>query len=115
MSRSVRDYLKHIRDVTLYLQSSVEGVSKTEFLSDETLKRAFVRSIEVVGEATKQIPSELLSEYPQIEWRSIARMRDHLILSYFGIDYDIVWDVLINHVPKLSQVVDEMLRRKDIH
>lgn len=69
----------------------------------------------MIGEATKQLPSELLSAYPQIEWRAIAGMRDRLIHSYFGIDYDIVWDVLINHVPKLSQVVDEMLRRKDIH
>lgn len=114
MSRSVRDYLKHIRDETAYLQTHIAGVSKSDFMSHETLKRAFVRSIEVIGEATKQLPSELLSEYPQIQWRAIAGMRDRLIHSYFGIDYDIVWDVLMNHVPQPSKVIDEMLQREDL-
>jgi uncharacterized protein with HEPN domain len=47
--------------------------------------------------------------------RAIAGMRDRLIHSYFGIDYDIVWDVLINHIPVMSETIDKMLRRDDIH
>ena len=59
MSRSVREYLKHIRDEISYLKSEIEGIDKVEFLDDETLKRAFVRSIEVIGEATNNIPEDL--------------------------------------------------------
>lgn len=56
-----------------------------------------MRSLEIIGEATKQIPDHLCEQYPEIEGRASAGMRDRLVHSYFGIDYDIVWDVLVNH------------------
>jgi uncharacterized protein with HEPN domain len=59
-------------------------------MRDETLKRAFVRSIEVIGEATRNIPIETRQKYPQVDWKAMAGMRDRLIHGYFGIDYDIV-------------------------
>jgi len=65
-------------------------------LDDETLKRAFVRSIEIIGEAVKKIPSDFKQKYSHIEWRTMAGMRDKLIHDYFGIDYEIVWDVVTN-------------------
>lgn len=114
MSRSVREYLRHIRDEISYLEAVSLGMDKDNFLVDETLKRAFVRSLEIIGEATKNIPDDLRDEYPQIPWRAIAGLRDHLIHAYFGIDYDIVWDVLRNHIPILAETIDVMLQREDI-
>ncbi len=60
------------------------------------LKRAYVRSLEVIGEAVKQLPNDLRQKYPAIEWRAMAGMRDQLIHNYFGVDFDIVWDVVAN-------------------
>lgn len=114
MSRSVRDYLKHIRDEIIYLQSESARLQKVDFLENNSLKRAFVRSLEVIGEATKRVPDYLKQEYPDIQWRAIVGMRDHLIHGYFGIDYDIVWDVIENQIPQLSSVINEMLERDDI-
>jgi uncharacterized protein with HEPN domain len=112
MSPSTREYLQHILDETAYIMSNTEGLGKTSFLEDETLKRAYTRSIEVIGEAVKQLPHELRQKYSVIEWRAMAGMRDRLIHSYFGVDYDIVWDVVINKIPTLDAEIKRILKQE---
>ena len=112
MSPSTREFLKHILDETTYLLDSSSNLGKAAFLQDETLKRAYSRSIEVIGEAVKQLPEELCQKYNGVNWTSIARMRDKLIHKYFGVDYDIVWDVVANKVPSLDAEVRQMLKQE---
>lgn len=84
-----------------YLAEKSAGVERSAFLNDETLKRAFVRSIEIIGEAAKQVPDDFRASHPKFEWRAMAGMRDRLIHGYFGVDYELVWDVVVNKVPEL--------------
>jgi len=113
MFRSPLEYLRHILDETAYLLSQTKGLSKEQYLLDETLRRAFVRSIEVIGEAAKQVPEDTRQKYPQVEWRAMMGMRDRLIHGYFGIDHDIVWDVVINKIPGLQQEIEKILGQEE--
>jgi len=76
MSLSPREYIRHILDEIAYLQSKLPATDFHSFKSDTTLTRAFVRSLEVIGEAAKKIPEDFRSKQPDIEWRKIAGMRD---------------------------------------
>ncbi len=109
MSPSPSSYLRHILDEIRYLLESEKELTKEAFLSDETKKRAFVRSLEIIGEATKKLPEDFHSANPDIEWRAIAGMRDRLIHGYFGVDYEIVWDVVVSKLPALRDEVERLL------
>jgi uncharacterized protein with HEPN domain len=112
MSPSAREYLQHILDEVTYIMTSSDSLDKANFVQDETLKRAYVRSIEVIGEAVKQLPISLRQKYTAIEWRALAGMRDRLIHNYFGVDYDIVWDVVTNKVPELDVEVRKIIEQE---
>ena len=85
MSKDPVEYLRHIRDECLFLRSKIgPGLSWSEFLGDETLKRAVVRSLEIIGEATKNIPADFKAQHETIWWKEMAGMRDRLINDYMG-------------------------------
>jgi uncharacterized protein with HEPN domain len=108
MPKDPIDYLKHIRDECSYILSiSGEGLSKNYFLNDETIKRAVVRSLEIIGEATKKVPADFKVKYDSIHWKNMAGMRDRLIHDYIGVDYSIEWDVIKNKIPELyNQIIN---------
>lgn len=96
------ELIRHMIDECDYIIEASEGMDIEEFLSDETIKRAFTRSIEVIGEAAKQVPDEYRGSHADIDWRRITGMRDILIHGYHRIDYVILWDA-IQSIPDLRE------------
>lgn len=70
-----------------------------------------VRSLEIIGEASKKVDDEFKLLHPYIEWRKMAGTRDRLIHNYFGVDYDIVWDLIKNKLPELREALTEILQQ----
>ena len=112
MSKLPLEYLKHIVEETEFLISETKNLSEEDFSLNPILKRAFVRSLEIIGEASKNIPSDFRNKYSNVDWKNIARMRDKLIHHYFGIDYEIVWDVVKNEIPSLHKQILEIMNKE---
>lgn len=107
--KACKPYLIHILQEIKYLSGESSHLSFEEFASDETFKRAFVRSLEIIGEAVKNIPDSVRQKYPAIDWRKIAGMRDKLIHAYFGVNYHLIWSVVQNELPDLEGQIQKIL------
>ena len=103
MSRDWRLFLGDILQSCAKVRRYTAGMRQPQFLADERTYDAVVRNIELIGEAAKRLPPDVCQAMPQIEWRKIAGMRDWLAHGYFGIDPDILWDVIQNKVPELVE------------
>jgi len=109
MSASNLELVRHILVETTFILKHTEQKSKEEVINDEVLCRAVVRSLEIIGEATKKLDDEFKSIHNHIEWKKIAGTRDKLIHDYFGIDYDIVWNIIETKIHDLDYFLKELL------
>lgn len=101
MSRDYRLYLDDIRDACAKVIRYAQGRNQSQFLSDDKTFDAVVRNLEIIGEAAKHVPHDVQEGYPGVKWRKIAGLRDVVAHDYFGLDEDVLWDVIQNQVPAL--------------
>jgi len=111
MSRNERMYLTDILDSCSKIQSFTVNVTRNELIEDVKTYDAVVRNLEIIGEATKHISDDTRKQLPGIQWRKMAGMRDILTHDYFGIDNDILWDIVKNKVPQLYKVISGFLAK----
>ena len=107
--RDFRLFMKDIRDSSEKILKYANRVPVHEFLKDQMLIDAIVRNLEIIGEAVKNIPDGIKKKYPQIEWRKIAGLRDILIHEYFGVDTDVLWDIVKNKIPSLNKEIKKIV------
>ncbi|MBO9340141.1 MAG: DUF86 domain-containing protein [Chloroflexus sp.] len=102
MSRDPRLYLDDIRESCEKIVRYSQGLDLNQLIhQDEKSFDAIVRNLEIIREAVKRIPSEMRVRYPDVEWKKIAGLRDIVAHEYFGLDEDILWDVVQNRIPVL--------------
>jgi len=114
MSASNIELLKHIAIETAFILKYTQHKTKEDFLQDDLLCHAIVRSLEIIGEASKKIDPDFKYVHPNIEWKKMAATRDKMIHDYFGIDYEIVWDIIEHKIPELDFAVNEILRYESL-
>ena len=91
------------------IQNYLENVTKDNFLKNKMLQDALVRNIEIIGEASKNLSTELRENNPHISWREIMRMRDKIVHHYFRLNLDVIWQTVTEDVPKLKIEIEIIL------
>ncbi|MCK4621416.1 MAG: DUF86 domain-containing protein [Desulfuromonadales bacterium] len=104
-NRRSDDYINDIKEAIDDIADFTGGMSFEEFTSDKKTINAVIRSLEVLGEATKNIPSSIRNQYPDIPWKQMAGMRDVLIHNYMGVDLMTVWKVVEDRLPDLKSKI----------
>jgi len=102
MPKEYKVYLNDILECIEKIEKYTKGVSYEKFAKSTLIEDAVIRNLEVIGEAVKKIPADVKREYSGIEWKKISGLRDVLIHEYFGINLEIVWDIIVNKIPELK-------------
>jgi len=88
-------------------------MSYEQFIKDKKTLNAVVRSIEVIGEASKRLPLSLKAKNSELPWREITGMRDKLIHAYFGMDTETIWKTVKENIPQLKQTIKKMAKDQE--
>ncbi len=106
VSLYVTDILSGMRDAEQF----IEGMSYQQFLDDKKTFNAVVRAIEVIGEAAKNVPATIRTQYPAIPWKEMAGMRDKVTHFYFGVDREAIWIAVKERIPSLIPTIEQILK-----
>jgi uncharacterized protein with HEPN domain len=108
MQRELKTYIEDIITAIKKIEKYVAGMTKEDLIKNELVQDAVVRNLEVIGEAVKKIPDDIRNNYTDIPWKKIAGLRDILVHEYFGINMNIVWDVVENKLQPLKAAATDL-------
>lgn len=106
-------YLKDILVAMNAIEQFVDGQEFEQFKNDDKTSSAVIRKFEIIGEASKQIPTEIKAAFSNVPWKEMAGMRDRLIHFYFGVQHELVWSTIKDVIPLIKPIIQEMLEKRD--
>jgi len=105
MSRDYKVYLEDVLEAIRKIREFTAGLTLDTFSQDAKTLDAVVRNLEIIGEAVKHLPDNVRARYPGLDWKKIAGLRDILIHEYFGVNVEVIWDVVQHKLPDLEKAV----------
>ena len=105
--RDSKVYIQDIKDAVRRIETYTKGITFASFENNQMLVDAVIRNLVIIGESVKNLPEDIKKEFPDVEWKKIAGLRDILVHAYFGINKKIVWDIIKNKVPELQQLLKD--------
>lgn len=110
MNRVYTDYIQDVLDSIKEIEEFVSDEKYEIFVKDRKTINAVIRSLEVIGEAVKNLPKDIKVRYPNIPWSKMSGMRDKIIHEYFGVDLEIVWQTIKQDLPKVRPLIEKVLK-----
>jgi len=110
--RTDRDFLSDIQEAIRRILEYTAGMTYQAFLEDAKTQDAVVRNLEVIGEATKNLAKDLREQHAHVPWKSMAAVRDRLMHHYFGVNLDIVWQIVVDELPKVVSQLEMILHER---
>lgn len=105
-------FLRHVLDEITFLLEHTRSLSFDDLMEDAVLQRACARSFEIMGEAVKNLSSDFRRKHKEVDWKNVAGMRDKLIHQYFGVNWNILWNVIKEKLPGVQIHLEKILERK---
>ncbi len=105
----LEDILLSINRITEY----IENYELSDFKSDYKTVDAVIRNFEIIGEASKNIPEEIKEQYSKVPWAEMYLLRNKVSHEYFGVDYEIIWDIAKNYLPENKSQIESILKEKE--
>jgi len=110
--RTDREFLSDIQEAIRRMREYTVGMTYQAFLEDTRTQDAVIRNLEIIGEATKNLSKDLRKRHPHVPWKGMAGVRDRLIHHYFGVNLDIVWQIVTDELPKVASQVESILQEE---
>jgi len=103
------DFLKDILESIEKIEKFIKGLGFDDFSKDDKTIYAVIRALEIIGEATKNLPDSLKEEYPEVPWRKMTGTRDKVIHGYFGVDLEVIWRTITRNIPIIKPLIKDIL------
>jgi uncharacterized protein with HEPN domain len=108
--RADSDFLSDIQEAVCRIRAYTIAMTYDRFLADTKTQDAVIRNLEIIGEATKSLSAQLRAKYPDVPWKGMAGVRDRLIHQYFGVNLDIIWDIVTGELPELESKIGKIMQ-----
>lgn len=110
MRKDPQVFLSHILESIGWIEKETKGLSKDKFINNVPIQDAVIRRLEIIGEAVKNLPADFKRKYPDVSWQKISGLRDKLIHGYFGVDLELVWEIVQKNLPPFKEQIKKMLK-----